>query len=94
MGKGGRVLLPNGRSSSPLESRRSSANELGRADPRLSNVPSTRDGESHEAGRSRGTSGVSESWMTGNLSAYPLRSNVSKGVMAALAPCMRGIGIC
>ena len=54
MGRGGRVLPPNGRSSSsPLKLPRKSTDGL-LVDRRLSNASSTCGDESHEAGRRRG----------------------------------------
>ena len=94
MGKGGRVLLPNGMSSSPLKSPRKPADDLDRVDLRLSNAPSTCEGEPHEAGRRRGIGGLPGFGMAMNPPVYRGGSDVSKGTITTPVLCARGMDTC
>ena len=56
-GRGGRVLPPNGRSSSAPEPPRKSTDDLDRVGRRPSNASPNHEGGPHEAARRRGTGG-------------------------------------
>ena len=94
MGKGGRVLLPNGRSSLLLESPRKPADDLDRVNWRLSNTSSTCEGEPHEAGRRRGVGGLPRFKVARNPLVYRGGSDVSKEAVATPALCAHEIGTC